>query len=121
MEHESTTTIPVSPDRLYHAIAEVGNLTRFIPSLKSVKRADSEHLDVTAEYEGHEEHGRAWFRTDDEARRVEWGSDEHPYSGWMQVDPDGEDSKLTLHLNTPHADEIREYVAKTFEAIRNYF
>jgi hypothetical protein len=118
MEHESSTTIPVSPDGLYDAIAGVRNLTRVIPPLKSVRRTDPEHVEVTAQYEGPEEHGEAWFRTDDESRRVEWASDEHPYRGWMQVEPDRDGAKLTLHLNTPHADDIKDYVSSTFEAIR---
>jgi hypothetical protein len=95
MEHESTTTIPVAPDRLYSALADVGNLTRLIPPLKSVRRTDPDHVEVDAEYEGHEEHGQAWFRTDREARRVEWGSEEHPYHGvdagrarWCRLEAD---------------------------------
>ena len=121
MEHESTTTIPVAPDRLYSALADVGNLTRLIPPLKSVRRTDPDHVEVDAENEGHEEHGQAWFRTDREARRVEWGSEEHPYHGWMQVEPDGAGSKLTLHLTTAHAGDIKQYVASTFESIRGQF
>ena len=121
MEHESTTTIPVAPDRLYRSIAEVGNLSSFIPPLKSVRRTDPEHVEVDAEYEGHKQHGEAWFRTDDAAKRVEWGSEDQPYRGWMQVEPDGEGSKLTLHLTTPHASDIRDYVASTFESIRKQF
>jgi ribosome-associated toxin RatA of RatAB toxin-antitoxin module len=121
MEHESTTTIPVAPDRLYGALADVGCLTRFIPPLRSVRRTDPEHVEVEAEYEGHEEQGQAWFRTDKAARRVEWGSEGHPYRGWMQVDPDGEGSKLTLHLTTEHASDIKQYVASTFDSIREQF
>jgi hypothetical protein len=121
MEHESTTTIPVAPERLYHALADVGNLIRFIPPLKSARRTDSDHLEVEAEYEGHEEHGEAWFRTDEETRRVEWGAEGHPYHGWMQVDPDGVGSRLTLHLTTAHADDIKQYVAGTFDSIRKMF
>jgi carbon monoxide dehydrogenase subunit G len=45
MEHESTTTIPVAPDRLYSALADVGSLTRLIPLLKSVRHTDPGHVD----------------------------------------------------------------------------
>ena len=120
MEHESSMTIPVAPDRLCAAISEVGNLSRLIPPLRSVRRTDSDHVAVDAEYEGHDQHGEAWFRTDADARRVEWGSDAHPYRGWMQVEPDGEGSKLTLHLSTAHVSDIKDYVASTFESIRSH-
>jgi Polyketide cyclase / dehydrase and lipid transport len=126
MEHEQSTRIPVAPDRLYRTIADVGNLTRFIPPLKSVRRTDADHVEVEAEYEGHQEHGEAWFRTDDEGKRVEWGSEGHPYHGWMQVDGDGEGSQLTVHLTTEHLtsehlDEVKDYVRGTFESIRKLF
>jgi hypothetical protein len=121
MEHESTTTIPVPPDRLYRAIAEIGNLSKLIPPITSVRQTDPEHVEVAALYEGHERQGDAWLRTDEQARRVEWGSDAHPYRGWLQVDPEGDGSRLTLHLTTSDVDDIEEYVTSTFESIRNEF
>jgi ribosome-associated toxin RatA of RatAB toxin-antitoxin module len=121
MEHEYSTQIPVSPDRLYQAIADVGNLTRFVPPLKSVRRTDAEHVDVEASYEGHEQHGEAWFRADDDARKVEWGTEGHPYQGWMLVEPDGEGSKLTLHLSTPQVSDLKGYVTETFDSVRKLF
>jgi hypothetical protein len=126
MDHEQTTRIPVAPDRLYRTIADVGNLSRFVPPLRSVRRTDSEHVEVDAQYEGHEQHGQAWFRTDDAARRVEWGSEGQPYRGWMQVEPDGEGSMLTLHVTTErltseHLGEVKAYAASTIESLRKLF
>jgi carbon monoxide dehydrogenase subunit G len=126
VEHEQTTTIPVPPETLYRTIADIGSLTRFIPPLKSVRRTDPEHVEVDAEYEGREEHGEAWFRTDDAGKRVDWGAEGHPYHGWMQIEPDGEGSKLTLHLTMAHVtdehlSDVSEYVRSTFESIRKSF
>ena len=121
MEHEHSARIPVPPDRLYKTIADVGNLTKFVPPLTSVRKTDSAHVDVEASYEGHRQHAEAWFRTDDEARRVEWGAEGNPYHGWLQVEPDGADSKLTLHLTTADVGDIQEYVKGTFESVRKMF
>jgi ribosome-associated toxin RatA of RatAB toxin-antitoxin module len=126
MDHEQTTRIPVAPDRLFRTIADVGNLSRFVPPLRSVRRTDAEHVEVDAQYEGHEQHGQAWFRTDDAARRVEWGSEGQPYRGWMQVEPDGEGSRLTLHVTTErltseHLGEVKAYAASTIESLRKLF
>jgi carbon monoxide dehydrogenase subunit G len=118
MDHEHSTYIPVPPDRLYQAIADVENLTRYIPPLKSVRPTTAERVEVEAQYEGHQERGEAWFRTDDAERKVEWGSEGHPYRGSMQVEPDGDGSHLTFHLTTSHASDIEEYVNRTFESIR---
>jgi ribosome-associated toxin RatA of RatAB toxin-antitoxin module len=126
MEHEQTTRIAVAPDRLYRTIADIGNLTRFIPPLRSVRRTDAEHVEVDAQYQGHEQHGQAWFRTDDAAKRVEWGSEGQPYRGWMQVEDDGDGSRLTLHVTTErlsseHLGEVKGYVASTIESLRKLF
>jgi carbon monoxide dehydrogenase subunit G len=126
MEHEQTTRIPVAPDRLYRTIADIGNLSRFIPPVRSVRRTDAEHVEVDAEYEGHEQHGQAWFRADDDARRVEWGAEGQPYHGWMQVEADGENSRLTLHVTTSRTGseyfgEVKGYVANTIESLRKLF
>jgi ribosome-associated toxin RatA of RatAB toxin-antitoxin module len=126
MEHEQTTRLPVPPDRLYRTIADIGNLTRFVPPLRSVRRTDADHVEVDAQYEGHEQHGQAWFRTDDAAQRVEWGSEGQPYRGWMQVEADGDGSRLTLHLTTErltseHLGEVKGYVASTIESLRKLF
>lgn len=126
MEHEQTMKIPVDADRLYRTIADIGNLTRFIPPLQSVRRTDPDHVEVDAEYQGHHQHGQAWFRTDDAARRVEWGSEGQPYRGWMQVEPSGDGSQLTLHVTTErlaseHLGEVRAYVDSTLESLRKLF
>lgn len=121
MDYEDSIRIPAAPEHLYRTIADVGNLTRFIPPIKTARQTDSEHVDIEAEYEGHEQHGEAWFRADDEAKRVEWGSEGQPYRGWMRVEPEGEDSKLTFHLTTMHAGDVRKYVDDTFRSIREMF
>ena len=121
MEYESATTIPVPPDRLYQAISDAGNLSKLIPALTSVRRSDPKHVEVTGKYAGHRQQGSAWLRTDDAVRRVDWGSDAHPYRGSLQVDPDGAESRLTLHLTTSQVEDIEEYVMTPFETIRDEF
>jgi carbon monoxide dehydrogenase subunit G len=126
MDHEQTTSIPVAPDRLYRTIADVGSLTRFIPPLQSVRRTDADHVEVDARYEGHEQHGQAWFRTHDDDRLVEWGAEGQPYNGWMRVEPDGEGSRLTVHVTTgrlaeEYLGEVKAYMASTIESLRKLF
>ncbi len=117
MEHEHTEHVAASPDRVYEAISNPANLTRFVPQLTSIRDAGGEQLEVDARYEGREQHGAASFRTDDSARRIDWGS-ESGYQGWMQVDGDGDGSRLTLFLKTTHASETDHDVAATLDAIR---
>jgi hypothetical protein len=73
---------------------------------------------VEASYENHVERGEAWFHADEDSRRVSWGAEGSPYTGWMTVEPEGEGSKVTLHLRTPHELDVDEYVRQTFESLR---
>ena len=73
---------------------------------------------VDARYEGHTQHGEGWFRPDAEQRRIEWGSRSSSYHGWMQVDPDGDGSRLTLFLATAHGDAPDAEVMGTLDSIR---
>ncbi len=121
MEHEQSTTIPVSPDRLYKSIADLTSLVKFVPGLTSLRKTDPEHVDVEADYDGRHQRGEAYFRTDDDARRIDWGAEGHPYRGWMQVQPEGEGSKLIIHVTTVQVSDIQQYVKDTFESIRKQF
>jgi hypothetical protein len=121
MEHERSAYIPVPADRLYKTIAEIGNLTKFIPGLTATRPAEGDKVDVEAEYDGHTQHGQAWFRTDDAAHKVEWGAEGHPYHGWLDVGDEGDGSKLTLHLTTGDVGDIGGYVTSTFDSIKRMF
>ncbi len=117
MEHEHTEHVAAAPDDVFKAISDPANLSRFVPQLTSVRAAGEERVEVDARYEGHDQHGAASFHTDGDARRIEWGTDSG-YRGWLQVDGDGDGSRLTLFLNTTHAGESEHDVAATLDAIR---
>jgi len=117
MEHEHTEHVAASPASVYAAISDPANLPKFVPQVTAVRSAGGNRVEVDARYEGKEEHGSVYFRTDESARRIEWGSD-NGYRGWMQVDADGEQSRLTLYLRTTHSSERDFDVASTLDAIR---
>jgi uncharacterized membrane protein len=117
MQHEHTEHVAAAPDAVYAAISDLNNLPRFVPQLTGVRAQDGGRVAVDARYEGHEQHGEATFVTDDAARRIEWGA-ASGYRGWMQVDADGDGSRLTLFLDTPHAGASDHDVAATLDAIR---
>ena len=117
MQHEHTEHVAASPDAVYAAISDVSNLPRFVPQLTAASPAGDGRVEVRARYEGHEQHGEASFTADDATRRIEWGA-ANGYRGWLQVDADGEGSRLTLFLDTPHASASDHDVAATLDAIR---
>jgi uncharacterized membrane protein len=117
MQHEHTEHVAAAPDAVYAAISDLNNLPRFVPQLTGVRAEDGGRVAVDARYEGHEQHGEATFATDDAARRIEWGA-ASGYRGWMQVDTDGDGSRLTLFLDTPHSGASDQDIAATLDAIR---
>jgi carbon monoxide dehydrogenase subunit G len=117
MQHEHTEHVAASPDAVYAAIADVSNLPAFVPQMTGAREAGEGKVEVDARYEGREQHGEAAFERDDAARRIGWSA-ASGYNGWMQVDPDGEGSRLTLFLDTPHPSASDHDVAATLDAIR---
>jgi len=117
VQHEHTEHVAAPPESVYAAISDVGNLPRFVPQLTGVRQLEGDRVAVNARYEGHEQHGEAAFRADAAKRRIEWSS-ASGYRGAMQVDADGDGTRLTLFLDTPHGSERDHDVAATLDAIR---
>jgi len=117
VQHEHTDHIAASPDAVYAAIADVSNLPRFVPQMTAARRSEGDRVEIAARYEGREQHGEVSFRADDAERKIEWSAPSG-YHGWMQVQPDGEGSRLTLFLNTRHGSERDHDVEATLDAIR---
>jgi uncharacterized membrane protein len=117
VQHEHTEHIAASADAVYAAIADVSNLPRFVPQMTAAREAGDGRVEVDARYGGGEQHGEASFTKDDASRRIEWNA-ASGYRGSMQVDDDGEGSRLTLFLDTPHPSASDHDVAATLDAIR---
>jgi carbon monoxide dehydrogenase subunit G len=116
MQHEHTEHVAAPPDAVYAAIADVGNLSSFVPQVTAARESHGK-VEIDARYEGREQHGEASFERNDGARRIDWSA-ASGYHGWMQVDEDGDGSRLTLFLDTPHPSASDHDVAATLDAIR---
>jgi uncharacterized membrane protein len=117
MQHEHTEHVAAPADAVYAAIADLGNLPRFVPQLTAVRAAEGDQIEVDARYEGREQHGEATFHADADERRIEWSAPSG-YHGWMKVDPDGDGSRLTLFLETRHGAARDHDVSATLDAVR---
>ena len=118
MEHEHTEHVAAPAGQVYAALADVGNLPRFVPQLTAARRVEGDVVEIEARYEGHTQRGKGWFRADDEHQRIEWGAEGSDYHGSIQVDEDGDTARLTLMLNTSHGDAPDHDVMATLDAIR---
>lgn len=117
MDHIHSEHVAAAPEEVFAALSDPGNLARFVPQLTRIDAGDGDRVEVEARYDGHTQHGHAFFRADDAARRIEWGTD-GGYNGSMGVEPDGDGSMLTLSLHTTHVDHADHDVGATLDAIR---
>ncbi|MHB8696121.1 MAG: SRPBCC family protein [Solirubrobacteraceae bacterium] len=117
MQHEHTEHVAATPDAVYSAISDISNLPKYVPQLTGARTTSEGHVHVDARYDGHEQHGEASFEANDAARRIEWGAPSG-YHGSIQVDADGDGSRLTLFLDTPHTAASDHDVSATLDAIR---
>jgi uncharacterized protein YndB with AHSA1/START domain len=117
MQHEHTEHVAAAPDAVFAAIADVRNLPRYVPQMTGAQPTGGDKVAIDARYEGREQHGEAEFHADEAQRRIEWSSPSG-YHGWMQVEADGDGSRLTLFLNTLHGGESDHDVSATLDAIR---
>jgi carbon monoxide dehydrogenase subunit G len=117
MDHVHSEHVAASPDEVFAALSDPGNLARFVPQLTRIDAKDGDQVEVEARYDGHTQQGRAHFRADADARRIEWGTD-GGYKGSMGVEADGDGSMLTLSLHTTHVDHADHDVGATLDAIR---
>jgi len=118
MEHEHTEYVAAAPDRVFAALADLDNLPRYVPQLTAAERIEGDRIRIQARYEGHTQEGEAWFRSDEEAHQIDWGSNDSGYRGWIRVSPEGDGSRLTLFLTTVHGDAPDAEVMGTLDAIR---
>jgi Polyketide cyclase / dehydrase and lipid transport len=117
MEHVHSEHVAADPDRVFAALRDPATLAGFVPQLTKVDKQGDDRVEVEARYGGRTQHGDAYFRTDESGRRVDWGTD-GGYRGWLAVEPDGDESMLTLGLHTTHVDHADHDVAATLDAIR---
>ncbi len=138
-EFEHSTPISASPDEVFAFMSKVENLPKYLPTTHSAQSQEGERVRVQGEAQGHQYDSDGFFRKDEANHRIEWGADEGYYSGWLQVEGQGEDSSMTVHLSfsggppggqgeepgegsgeAPNREQIQEGLVKALESIKNF-
>ncbi len=109
-DYERSTTVEAEADALFDYLSDVGNLPRYFSRMTGAEPAGGEAVHVTAEIDEGGEHkevgGEAWFRVDDVARTIRWGSEgPNEYRGELEVSGEGETSEVTVRLHTMRDEE----------------
>ena len=123
-DYSGTTSVSLAPAALFEYLSDVGNLPRYFARMTSARPGDGEEVLTTARMpDGTEVEGKAFFRVDQDAQRLEWGSEgPSEYSGALQVSASGDGSEVSVTLNTSRTHEgdpeVQQGIDETLASIR---
>lgn len=107
--------------QLFDFLSDVRNLPRYFARMTSAEPAEGDAVHVEAVIPGGEhEAGEAWFKVDDDAQRITWGSERtKEYHGELRVTGDDSTSEVTLVLDTGSAvGDIEDSLTESLDNIR---
>jgi hypothetical protein len=98
-EYERSRLIQASPEDVFAFVSDVRNLPTFIPTVEAAEPEAKDRIRIRGEIHGHTFEDEGWFHVDEERRRLEWGADEHDYSGSLTVGAANGGSEVVIHLS----------------------
>ena len=105
-DYEQTASVDAEPDDLFDYVADVNNMPEYLPILNEAD-ATGEQVVVEADIHGATLRAQGWLHVDALERRMEWGAQDGPYHGWLQVDPGDLSGSLVDHPRLPGPRERR--------------
>ena len=132
-QYEQSLSINAKPDAILDFISDIKNLPKYLPTTKSAQSQGPDRVQVQGSAHGHAYNADGYLRCDRARKRIEWGSDEGHYSGWMSVSDAGSDASSTVTVSiqmsqkpgqgsgrAPSDSDINEGLQKSLESIKNY-
>ena len=103
-DYEARTELGADADEVFHYLSDVANLSRYFTRMTSAEPGDGEEVHVTADLGDRTVEGDAWFRVDNDAHTLTWGSEGATnYHGQLQVSEHGLGSSVSVTLSTDRA------------------
>ena len=100
-------------DAVFAFISDVANLPKYLPTVHGAHSHGVDRVEVDGKANGHQYASTGWFKTDDEARLMSWGSDgQNDYAGKMTVTGDGAASQVSCTLRFTPTTEIKDAMDK---------
>jgi len=102
-DYERTVELPAPADRTFASLADPANMPKYVAMMTTAEPKGGGTVHVAAEVQGRHEEGDAHIHADRARRRLEWGGEgEGGYRGWLQVEPSGDGSTVTVHIHAEH-------------------
>lgn len=106
-DFSATTAVDAAEGALFAYLSQVSNLPDYFSRMTSARPGDGEEVHTTARVSGGQEvEGDAWFRVDNDARRIEWGSEgTSDYHGSLEVTDAGSGAEVRVRVHTTRVDD----------------
>lgn len=122
-DYQGSTTVSAPADSLFAYLADVENLPGYFARIRDARRTGGDEVHTKATLpDGRDVEGDAWFRVDDSRQHISWGSedDANDYNGYLDVSPDGDGSRVEVHIHSPHADspQVQQGIDETLATIK---
>lgn len=131
-EYERSRHVEASPEDVFAFVSDIANLATYVPTVTAAERRADGRVRIHGTIHNHRFADDGWFHVEEGRRRVEWGSDEREYSGWLSVAGDNGGTQVVAHLSlapfvTPQgapvsagtSDTIAESLEASLDSLRN--
>ena len=111
--YASELKVEAAPDAVFDYVKDPAHMPKYLPTVHGAHDQGQGRVAVDGEAAGHEYHSDGWFKVDDAARTMAWGSDgENKYSGNLEVRAHEDHSHVKVSLDF----EPKPGQEKAFEA-----
>lgn len=130
-DYQQSLTINAPANQILEFVGDIRNMPKYLPTTKNAEAQGEGRVRVQGEAKGHKYDSDGFLRRLE--NRLEWGADEGYYSGFLTVEPSGNDSSnvtvsISLNGTPPGADpnerpsdeQINEGLRKGLESINNF-
>ena len=108
-EYTDHIEVAAAPDAVFRFVSDIGNLPKYLPTVHGASARPDERVEVDGKANGHAYSSEGWFKVDEAARTMTWGSDgSNDYSGKMAVSGEGGTSKVACSLQFTPTDAIKD-------------
>lgn len=122
-DYQARTTVSAPEGALFDYLSDVSKLPEYFSRMTEAHRTgETEEVHTAARMpDGQVVEGEAWFRVDESAKRVSWGSPgDNAYSGFLDVTATDGGSEVVVHIHSPRVEDplVQDGVDETVAAIK---
>lgn len=112
-EYTDRIDVAAPADQVFAFVSDIQNLPKYLPTVHHAHPQKGERVEVEGTANGHAYNSDGWFKVDEAARTMTWGSDgENDYSGKMAVTGDGSQATVACSLKFTPTGDVKQSMDK---------